>query len=218
MNQIADQSTAQPQAANVPQRTPCGRIADTPLRNPRHEALAHASVQGKTGRDAGLAAGYKDGPGLKGNIARLRQQADIRERIAEIALHSAELAEIYDGWILSDMALFARASIADFCKRDDDGKLVLTDAGLPQLDFTHTAIEQMRVVQKIKRTRYGVELEIRDPVNALEKLMRNRGLMRDKLALTDPSGVNPAYYVISERPMTEAEWEAQRAGSAPAGA
>ncbi|MGA7454247.1 MAG: hypothetical protein WBW73_24310, partial [Rhodoplanes sp.] len=69
----------------ITKQTPCGRISNTPLRNPRHEAVAHALVQGMTCREAGLAAGYKDGPGLKGNISRLRQTAVMRERIAEIA-------------------------------------------------------------------------------------------------------------------------------------
>jgi hypothetical protein len=76
----------------VTNRTPCGRIPNTPLRNARHEAVAHACVQGMICREAGLAAGYKDGPGLKGNISRLRQTAVMRERIAEIAARAAALA------------------------------------------------------------------------------------------------------------------------------
>lgn len=194
-----------------PQLTPTGRLPNTPLANPRHEALAHAFVQGKTGRDAGLAAGFKDGPGLKGNVARLRtHNAPLRERIAEIAVHSAELAEIYDGWVLADVKMFAKGSIARLVKRDAGGKLVLMN-GVPQLDFSKATDEDLRVIQKIKHTKYGVEVELRDPVNALEKLMRHRGLLRDKLALTDPSGVNAAWFVIADRPMTEAEWERQRA-------
>ena len=85
----------------VANKTPCGRIANAPLRNPRHEAIAHALVQGMTCREAGLAAGYKDGPGLKGNISRLRQTVVMRERIAEIVARAGELAEVYDAWILS---------------------------------------------------------------------------------------------------------------------
>lgn len=195
-------------------KTPCGRVANTPLRNPRHELVAHAYVQGKTGREAGLAAGYKDGPGLKGNIARLRQIPEMLERIGELAERSADLAEIYDGWVLSDVKLFAKASMAKFFKRDDKGALVL-QGGLPQLDFTGVEEDQLRVLQKLKHGKYGVELEVRDPVNALDKLMRHRGLMRDKVALTDPSGNNPAsVYLISEKPMSETEWEAQRTGAA----
>jgi hypothetical protein len=35
---------------------------------------------GKSAREAGLDAGYKDGSGLKGNISRLRRTAVMRER------------------------------------------------------------------------------------------------------------------------------------------
>jgi hypothetical protein len=191
MQAVPDHSapSAQPNAA--PQLTPCGRIANTPLQNPRHEALAHAFVQGKTGRDAGLAAGFKDGPGLKGNIARLRtHNAALRERIAEIAVHSAELAEIYDGWILSDVKFFEKASLAPFCRRDESGKIVLAN-GLPVLDFTRTDEEYYRLVEEISHTKFGPKIKIRDPLNALDKLLRHRGLLRDKVALTDPSGDNP---------------------------
>ena len=185
-----------------PTLTPNGRVPDRPLPNRRHEALAHAIVQGKTGREAGLAAGYKDGPGLKGNIARLRQHdIKLRERVAEIALHSAELAEIYDGWILADVKMFAKASLADFCRRDDEGRIVLVD-GKPVLDFTHASEEQYRVIESLKPTKYGYEFKLRDPTNALDKLMRHRGLMRDKVALTDPSGLHPGLvrFVVEDAP------------------
>lgn len=166
----------------ITQKTPCGRIPNTALRNPRHEALAHAFVQGKTGRDAGLDAGYKDGPGLKGNVARLRtHDAELRERIAELAQHSADLAEIYDGWLLADVKLFAKANLSSFFKRDAEGRLVVVETTrgslVPVLDFSNATEEQLRVIQKIKHTKFGPEIEIRDPVNALDKLMRHRGLL-----------------------------------------
>jgi hypothetical protein len=171
------------------------------LPNPRHESLVHAYVQGKSGREAGLAAGYKDSPSLTGNIARLRQEPHIVERLAEVAAKSAELAEIYDGWVLSSVKLFAGASFADFCKRDEQGRIVLVD-GKPVLDFTHASEEQYRVIESLKPTKYGHELKLRDPTVALDKLMRHRGLMRDKIALTDPSGVNPGAvrFVIYDGP------------------
>jgi hypothetical protein len=199
---------------NESAKTPCGRVPNTTLRNPRHELVAHAYVQGKTGRDAGLAAGYKDGPGLKGNIARLRQTAELQERISEIAAKSADLAEIYDGWVLSDVRLFAKANFATFCKRDERGRIILT-GGLPELDFVLASDDDYRTIEELRYTKYGPKLKLRDPVNALDKLMRHRGLMRDKVALTDPTGNNPAsLYLISEKPMSEEDWEKQRASAA----
>ena len=120
----------------ITNRTPCGRIPNMPLRNPRHEAVAHALVQGMTCREAGLAAGYRDGPGLKGNKLRVL-----------VAL-----------------------------EYDQSGRL---------------------------------KLKLHDPVRHLKLLARNRGLLRDKVALTEPSAEGPTrVYVISDRPMTESEWEA----------
>jgi hypothetical protein len=38
------------------------------------------------------------------------------------------------------------------------------------------------------------------------------GLWREKVAQTDPSGENAPRYIISERPMSEQEWERERCG------
>ncbi len=169
-------------------KTPSGRVPNMPLRNVRHELLCHAIIQGKSGAEAGLLAGYKKGPGLKGNIARLRQEPHIVERIAELAQRSADLAEIYDGWVLSDVKMFARGSMAPFVKRDESGNIALTPSGLPQLDFSNATEEQYRLIQKLKHTKYGVEIEIRDPQIAIDKLMRHRGLLKDKVEHTGKDG------------------------------
>ena len=43
---------------------------------------------------------------------------------------------------------------------------------------------------------------------ALELLARNRGLLVDKMAMTDPSGEAPArLYVIADRPISDEELE-----------
>lgn len=169
-------------------KTPSGRVPNTPLRNPRHELLCHAIVQGKSGVEAGVIAGYKPGAGLKGNIARLRQDQHIVERIAEVAQRSADLAEIYDGWVLADVVMFARGNLADFCKRDVNGALALTHSGLPQLDFSKATPDQFRVIEEFSHTKYGPKLKMRDPLNALDKLMRHRGLLKDKVEHTGKDG------------------------------
>jgi len=191
MNDLVIAESSEEIAAR-PTFTPSGRVPDSPLRNPKHELLVHAFVQGLTGRDAGLAVGYKDGPGLKGNIARLRLHNDqIIERIAEVAPRAAALAEIHDAWILADVKFFEKASLAPFLKRDQNGKIVLEN-GLPILDFSNANEEHYRLIDEISHTKFGPKLKIRDPLNALDKLMRYRGLLRDKVALTDPSGEKPA--------------------------
>ena len=192
----------------ITNRTPCGRIPNMPLLNLRHEAVAHAFVQGMTCREAGLAAGYKDGPGLTGNISRLRQMAVMRERIAEIAARAGELAEVYDAWILSRIKALADSTLASFV-RCEDGKLVLDERGYPIIDFSHATPEQMRTLAVLENDQSGrLKVALRDPVRYLELLARNRGLLRDKVALTEPSAEGPArVFLISDRPMSDEELE-----------
>ena len=161
-----------------------------------------------TCRGAGLAAGYKDGPGLKGNISRLRQTAVMRERIVEIAARAAKLAEVHDAWVLSRIKALADSTLASFV-RCEDGKLVLDERGYPIIDFSHATPEQMRTLAVLKNDQSGrLKLKLRDPVRYLELLARNRGLLRDKVALTEPSAEGPTrVFVISDRPMTDEELE-----------
>ncbi|MGA7450829.1 MAG: hypothetical protein WBW73_05965 [Rhodoplanes sp.] len=179
------------------------------LRNPRHEAVAHALVQEMSCREAGLAAGYKDGPGLKGNISRLRHSAVMRERIAEIAARAGELAEVYDAWILSRIKALADSTLASFV-RCEDGKLVLDERGYPIIDFSHATPEQMRTLAVLENDQSGrLRLKLRDPVRYLELLAPNRGLLRDKVVLTDSSAERAAQvYLVSDKPLTEYEWAA----------
>ena len=187
-------------------RTPCGRFPNTPLRNPRHEAVAHAFVQGMSCREAGLAAGYKDGSGLKGNISRLRQTAVMRERIAEIAARAGELAEVYDAWILSRIKALADSTLASFV-RCEDGKLVLDERGFPIIDLSNATPEQLRTLAVLENDQSGrLKVALRDPVRYLELLARNRGLLRDKILPTNAGDKGPARVVISDRPMSDEEF------------
>ena len=193
----------------VTNRTPCGRVPNTLLRNPRHEAVAHACVQGMTCREAGLAAGYKDGPGLKGNISRLRQTAIMRERIAEIAARAGELAEVHDAWILSRIKQIADSSIANFVVFDADGKLVVNEVGHPVIDLSRATPEQLRTLAVLENDQSGrLKVALRDPISALKLLAKNRGLLRHKLPPINAGGEGPTrVFVISDRPMTDEELE-----------
>ena len=210
MNALEPISAAAPP---VPQRTACGRIPNAPLRNPKHEAVCHACVAGKTGREAGLIAGYKDTPQLKGNIYRLRGLPHMQERIAEIAARALELAEIYDAWLLTDAKLFAQASLAHFFARKPDGSLDTDENGMPRLDFSRASDDQMRTVQEVSRGRFGPKIVLRNPLDALDKLMRHRGLLKDRIADGGTNIAAAQVYLIADRPMTEEEWERQRAGA-----
>jgi hypothetical protein len=163
------------------ERTPCGRIPNTPLRNARHECIAQATVCGKTARAAGIDAGFKDGPSLDGNVTRILHRPEVRERLAEVAASSAELAGIYSAWVLSDIKLGAKANLAHFFRRDANGNIEFDRNGLPALDFRSATEEQMRTVSEFAFTKYGPKVKLRDPKGYLEMLARHLGLFKDQL-------------------------------------
>jgi hypothetical protein len=174
------------------ERTPCGRIPGAPL-EAAYEKIAHAIVRGASNRDAGLEADYKDGPGLAGNISRLRRNhPEIRERIAELAVIAAEDAAIEDRWILEDLKLFRMATPAWFWKRDIRGRLVLRK-GKPQIDFSRASEAQLRCLSEFTVEKGGrVKIKVHDPMVAIDKLARHKQLWSDKFALTNADGTGPA--------------------------
>jgi hypothetical protein len=175
-----------------------GRIPGSPLRG-KHEKVAHALVRGATNREAGLEAGYKDGPGLPGNISRLRCTPAMQERIAELAEIATEQATIEDRWILEDLNFFRRATLRSFFKQDDRGELVLVD-GKPQIDFSRVSKEQLRWLAEFTVEKDGrVKIKTHDPLTAIDKAARVKGMFRDKIAFTDPSGEKPGVIERIER-------------------
>ncbi len=174
------------------ERTPSGRLAGAPL-EATYEKVAHALVRGASNHAAGLEAGYKDGPGLAGNISRLRRNhPEIRERIAELAAIAAEDAAIEDRWILEDLKLFRMATPAWFWKRDARGRLVLRK-GKPQIDFSRASEAQLRCLSEFTVERGGrVKIKVHDPMVAIDKLARHKQLWADKFALTNSDGTGPA--------------------------
>jgi hypothetical protein len=166
------------------QLTPCGRKPGTPL-DIRHEIVAQALVRGATNYEAGVKANYKIGPGLAGNISRLRRTPEMQERMAEIVEIAEEDARIENRWLISDLHLFRKASLANFWKRDRHGKLVLR-RGKPVVDFSRVTEEQLRTLASFTTAAKGrVKLEVRDPMQAIDRLARHRGLYDDeKMALT----------------------------------
>ena len=163
--------------------TPCGRVPGTPLPI-KHEIVANALVGGATNHQAGIEAGYKSGPGLSGNISRLRRTPELRERMAELVAIAEEDARIENRWLVQDLHLFRKASLAHFWKRDVHGKLVLR-RGKPVIDLSHATEEQVRTLSSLTVDRGKVKLEVHKPMEAIDKLARHRGLYDDeKVALS----------------------------------
>jgi len=158
----------------LPLRRPPGALL-----SPRHETVAHALIRGASNRAAGLQAGYKDGPGLAGNISRLRRTAAMQARLAELAAVADEDATVHDRWILEDLKLFRSATPAWYWKRDARGRLVLRN-GKPQIDFSKATEEQLRCLSEFTVERGGrVKIKVHDPMTAIDRLARHRGLYKD---------------------------------------
>jgi hypothetical protein len=167
----------------APQLTPCGRVPGT-LLTMKHEIVAQALVRGMTNYEAGAEANYRRGPGLAGNISRLRRTPELQERMAEISAVAEEDARIENRWLVTDLHLFRKASLAHFWKRDVRGKLVLRN-GKPVIDLSRATEEQLRTLSSLTVDKGKVKLEVHKPMEAIDKLARHRGLYDDeKMALT----------------------------------
>lgn len=229
-----------------PVLTPCGRIPDSPLTDGR-ERFCQEIVSGTPILEAYHLAGFKrcmtceDGTKidiadlrdvrltrrqrtvLRANADRMRNQPVVKERIGELARRGAELAGIYDGWILARIKEIADVSIADFCRRNDDGSLALDSEGRPIIDMRRTPERLMRCIKSLKWTRDGrpiLELESKEGI--LDKLMRHRGLYadRDIGAPADERSVvrTPLPAQSPEQWQAEADaWRAQQAALAGSG-
>jgi hypothetical protein len=110
------------------------------------------------------------------------------------------------------LALAAFGNIFDFSRLDSTGD--------PEIDWSKVAESPYSAVISTfkfdKDSGRLVHFERDDALQAIAQLRDMHGFKAvTKTALTDPTGNNPAsLYLISEKPMSEAEWEAQRTGAA----
>ena len=120
-----------------------------------------------------------------------------------VALAAILLDQIIKAWVIAEL----RPGVAHHI--------------LPVLDFTNAGEDQYRTVEELSYTKYGPKLKIRDPLNALDKLMRHRGLMKDKAELSGPNGGASArdhrrgHAGGARRPEVQSHHHQPRAGARP---
>ena len=189
-------------------RKPSQETIGTPLKNRRHEALCHEFIRGSQLREAGLNVGMADSPYLAKNVHNIKSRPDVQARMQQLSMAVAEAAVFDDAYVLSRAKEIADSSIANFLLYNEDGTLKLDRQKRPQLDFSKATAESLRSILGFEYDARGrFKLKLRDPMPALELLARNRGLLLDKTAITDPTGEAPArLYVISDKPVSEDEW------------
>jgi hypothetical protein len=115
----------------------------------------------------------------------------------------------------NELLLVAMANMDNFVTLVPSG-----DHVLPVLDLARIQAmpegqrrDALAAVKTIRYTENGPTFELHPKLDALAQVRDMHGFKAvTKTALTDPSGNHPAsVYMISEKPMSEAEWEAQRA-------
>lgn len=140
--------------------------------------------------------------------------AEKRRRI-EDRLNLAFHADVFEFSTIVERPMLVKVGV------DDDGEPILEErfVKVPLIDWDKVATSPHRVIIESfkfdKDTGHLTDFKRDDALQAGNQLRDMHGFKAvNKTALTDPTGEKPAsVYLISDRPMSEAEWEAQRTGA-----
>jgi phage terminase small subunit len=112
------------------------------LRNARHEAFARAIVEGKSGRAAYCAAGYRaKNAAADANASRLLRNAKVAARILELKGAAALASTVTAARVLDELAKLAFANMLDYLEIDTDGQ--------PRLDFSALTRDQAAAIHEL---------------------------------------------------------------------
>jgi|SRR6185312_8836807 len=137
------------------------------------------------------------------------KRARIEERLA-----MAAFGNIFDFTAMLDRRIFVHVDDGS-----EDGTTEARIVKTPVIDWDAVKASPLApIISTFKFDKDTGVLTDFDRDNALQALSQLRDMHGfkavTKTALTDPSGNNPAsVYLISEKPMSEADWEAQRASA-----
>lgn len=205
-------------AAPVPRDIPLAQKAyafERSLGIPPAEACRRAG--GKV--ENGTATKWENNKRVQAWIAHYRSLGQTEEMLAakrariEQRLETAAYGNIFDFAKMVDRVILTPAKDED---EEPEERIVKT----PVIDWDQVAASPYGVIvagfKFDKDTGVLVDFERDNALQALAQLRDMHGFKSvNKTALTDPSGKHPAsVFLISDKPMTEAEWEAQRAGKA----
>jgi hypothetical protein len=195
-------------------------------RNGKHKLYAFGRSIGMTPAEAcrhaggnvdfGHATKWERSKAVQGWVTYFRSLGQTEEMIAakrariEQRLELAAYGNIFEFATIEDMPVF----MGEF---DDDGDPVTKLVKKPVIDWQKVAASPYGAIisgfKFDKDTGHLTDFD-RDPaLQAIAQLRDMHGFKAvTKTALTDPTGEKPAsLYLISERPMSETDWEAQRA-------
>ncbi len=145
---------------------------------------------------------YRSGDCTEDMLAAKRQRLEDR-------LNLAAYVDMFDFTTIVDRVMFVKVG-------EEEMRITVQT---PVIDWNAVAASPYRVaIEKFKFDKdsgYLTEFERDSADRAIAQLRDMHGFKSvNKTALTDPTGEKPAsVYLISEKPMTEAEWEAQHAAA-----
>jgi phage terminase small subunit len=168
------------------------------LRNNRHEAFARAIVEGKSGREAYKAAGYRARHGgqqagpADAAASRLLKNVKVSARIAELKGVAAQASTIEATRVLTELAKLAFANMADYMR--------VGPGGDPVLDFSKLTRDQAAALVEVTVEDYldgrgedarqvrRVKFKLASKLLALELLGKHLGLFKDRVEHTGRDG------------------------------
>lgn len=202
------------------------------LGNPDHERFcqaAHKRIWAGERAVASFEAAYREtiytgdnpeGKALAANVRKLRRNEKIKARLRELADYSAKLAGIEAGWALLKLKSLIEANLDDYLSpaTDDGGRFVdLTGVSREKLGLLAELHMEDEVV--IERTRGDAPRQVRkarlklhDRIAALAQMARLAGWEKPRRGeISGPDGGPISHYIMADRPLTDDEWEKERA-------
>lgn len=143
---------------------------------------------------AEIRSGYA--PGCGPSLKDPRIIAEIEENKTR---HAARINISVD-WVLDSYRRIATGSLADYfeIKHTDDGQAYI------QPSFKKTTPDQLRNLKKMKMGKYGLELEIHDPLAALAKIGQYLGISgKDEGDDGNGDGTHDSYEIVYHQPTSE---------------
>lgn len=169
-----------------------------PLGNDKHERFCHALVCAPEWniRQAYEAAGYAaSGASARSAGARLLQNVDVQDRIAELQRERAKRTEITADRVLRELALIGFSDVTDYAV-DDAGNVTLAPTANPE------AVRALQSVKRKTRTERGkdgaeveivdVELRLWNKNTALQDMGKHLGIFG-----ADGSESNPFHFAFA---------------------
>ncbi len=163
------------------------------LTNSKHEAFARAIVEGTSGRDAYLSAGYSAQPAAADAAAsRLLKNGKVAARIAELKAAAARASTVTAARVLDELAKLAFANLADFMRAGPDGD--------PYVDFSKLTRDQAAALVEVSvedfkdgrgegaRDVRKIRFKLADKRAALVDLGKHFGLFKERIEHSGPGG------------------------------